>query len=164
MSKSKAFVLPSEWGKVAGLKKGRGGHKPTLVKPVTRGEHQEKISARACELSLGLDAQLTVNPQSTARVLLLVIDELKRTELRPLPVDPLRRVALVNEEAGEALQAALDYTRGSADTILDPRHRERMRTELVQTASTAINALAAMVREDETNRPTVAATRISKKR
>ena len=76
-----------------------------------------------------------------------VTAEMERSASRPYPSDPLRRSALVAEEAGEALAAALDLTR-------DPGHadagvlRERLRTELIHTAAVTLRALGAMARDD----------------
>jgi hypothetical protein len=64
--------------------------------------------------------------------------------------DPLRRAALVCEEAGEALQAALDLTREvtglPADEYAALRgHQVRMlRQELVEAAAAAMRALSMM--------------------
>ena len=60
------------------------------------------------------------------------------------PDDPLRRVALMCEEAGEALQAALDLTRlDEPDRLL----RDHLRHEVVHTAAMAIKLLHAMDEE-----------------
>lgn len=151
MSKSKAHVRPSEWAAASKaereLVKGHGGYKPTEVKPVTRAEHRHMMVLGP----IAPEAQLTVNPASTARVFSLVLGELKRTEMRQLPADPLRRCALVAEEAGEVLSEALDLTRPYTGPVQvgGTAARHRMRTELVQCASMAITVLAAMAREDE---------------
>ena len=60
------------------------------------------------------------------------------------PADPVRRAAIVGEEAGEVLAAALDLTRAPG-AAFPPNANLRM--ELVHVASTAIRALIAM--EDE---------------
>lgn len=61
------------------------------------------------------------------------------------PSDPVRRTAIVCEEAGEAIQAALDLTRGK-----DHLHHDlggakvRLVNELTQTAAACINQLRVM--------------------
>jgi hypothetical protein len=64
-----------------------------------------------------------------------------------MEADPLRLAALVVEEAGEALKAALDYTRPT--TPLEVQHdqyRINLITELRQTAAMALIALAELGR------------------
>jgi NTP pyrophosphatase (non-canonical NTP hydrolase) len=63
--------------------------------------------------------------------------------------DPLRRAALVAEEAGEALQEALDLTRASLPREQFAPTRERLKNELTHTAAMAVKALIAMREEDE---------------
>lgn len=61
------------------------------------------------------------------------------------PTDPLRRTALVCEEAGEALREALDLTRVPSmpnNRITDCR--SRLRAELVQTAAMAVRYIIEM--------------------
>lgn len=71
------------------------------------------------------------------------------------PTDPLRRVALVCEESGEALKAALDLTRPSTPLAAIAYKRDEMRTELLHTAALAVRALIAMADEDtQTDLPT----------
>jgi hypothetical protein len=74
------------------------------------------------------------------------------------PRDPLRRVAIMVEEAGEALKDAVDLTRpinvaGHPDYVAYveselKQKRKDMRRELVQTAAMCVKALLAMRRED----------------
>lgn len=80
----------------------------------------------------------------------LVKDEMVRMSDRLLPEDPLRRVALVVEEAGEAIKEALDYTRipRTNPSISVIVHRARIRIELAQTAAMAIRVLEAMLTEE----------------
>lgn len=59
------------------------------------------------------------------------------------PNDPLRRVAIVGEEAGESLRAALDLTRGYHCPSESARIRRHLQMELTQTAAMAIRALIA---------------------
>lgn len=88
--------------------------------------------------------------QSFMKVMESVTVECNRAyrEHSTLPADPLRRTAIVVEEAGEALQEALDLTRPSLP--IRSRHlvREQLRIELTQTAAAAINVLVAMEEED----------------
>jgi hypothetical protein len=81
----------------------------------------------------------------------LITDELTATAHRQLPADPLRRAALVAEEAGEALKCALDLTRVSAPSRNTATIRAELRTELVQTAAMAQRVLIAMDEEDRGN-------------
>ena len=60
------------------------------------------------------------------------------------PVDPLRRTAIMCEEAGEALQTALDLTNWHRAT---PKSGTRLRYEVLQTAAMAIKLLQAMDEE-----------------
>lgn len=80
-----------------------------------------------------------ISPQIIDRI----EDELAWAELQHpnFPIDPLRRAALMCEEAGEALKEALNLTRG------DPTRREPLRHEVVQTAAMAIKLLQAMDEE-----------------
>jgi hypothetical protein len=76
--------------------------------------------------------------------------EMARSAHRSLPVDPLRRAALVVEEAGEALKAALDLTRPNCDMSESARIslRQDLYNELKQTAAMAIRAMMAMAQEE----------------
>lgn len=75
-------------------------------------------------------------------VLSHVSAEMQRAAHRAAPDDPLRRAALVAEEAGEALQAALNLTRpGTAQT---DGLKHEFYTEMVQTAAMALRILIAM--------------------
>jgi NTP pyrophosphatase (non-canonical NTP hydrolase) len=75
--------------------------------------------------------------------------ELALTSHRQCPADPLRRAALVAEEAGEALKAALDLTRSVKPDANTSKAREELRRELVQTATMALRVLTAMEEEDK---------------
>jgi hypothetical protein len=77
--------------------------------------------------------------------------ELEITAVRALPMDPLRRAALVAEEAGEALKCALDLTRASLPPGKVAPVRADLRLELVQTATMAVRVLSAMDEEDRGN-------------
>lgn len=83
-------------------------------------------------------------------VVAAIVSELDRAEkLHPnYPHDPLRRVAIVGEEAGEALRAALDMTRPSARAVEREYAKLGLVDELVQVASTAIRALIAFDEEN----------------
>lgn len=76
-----------------------------------------------------------------------LVAELQRTAKRDLPGSPLRRAALVCEEAGEALREALDATRGQGH---DYEAEKRMYMELVQTVTMGLRVLTAMKREEPT--------------
>ncbi len=85
-----------------------------------------------------------VDPYKTAKALILtdvlraVLDELDRAEQlwQKWPADPIHQAAIVAEEAGELVQAALqfeyDYEKGTLDEI---------RKEATQTAAMAIRLL-----------------------
>lgn len=79
-----------------------------------------------------------------------VTDELLLTSHRALPADPLRRVALVAEEAGEAVKAALDLTRPTLPAHDIAYKRKELRKELVQTVAMGLRVLEAMAEEDAT--------------
>lgn len=82
------------------------------------------------------------------------------------PTDPLRRTAIMVEEAGEAIQAALDLTRDWAINttgLTSEQTADKMRRivddaryklfdETVQTAAMAIRLLVAMVNDREPGR------------
>lgn len=63
-------------------------------------------------------------------------EEMDRAEAKfpGWPVDPVHGAAIVAEEAGEALQAALDYFYGRSD-------ERALRKELIQTAAMALRFL-----------------------
>ncbi len=70
-----------------------------------------------------------------------VMDEYERVEAtgrgeRWPSGDPVRGVALITEEVGEAMKEALDVTRGYSAVGM-----RRLRAELVQTAATTIRML-----------------------
>ena len=97
---------------------------------------------------------LLVNNDNLITVLQLISAELGRaSQIHPTyPRDYLRRVALVVEEAGEAMKEALDLTREAPEGYPLSGYRGSrvsLRKELVQTASTAITALLAMEQEDK---------------
>ena len=68
----------------------------------------------------------------------LILAELKRArEQHPIwPTDPIHAAAIINEEAGELIQAALDYTYDQ------DRARSTMLEEAVQVGAMAIRFLA----------------------
>lgn len=81
----------------------------------------------------------------------MVLDEMERTTRRVLPSDPLRRVALIGEEAGEALKAVLDFTRGGTvpSRSYQNEDREHVKSEVIQTAAMALRVLSVMLEEEE---------------
>lgn len=97
-----------------------------------------------------------------AQVWVRIAAEIAVTESRKVPRDPLRRAGIVLEEAGEAFKEAMDLTRdhamnttgitpqeaAMANAALDNVIRQKLREELVQTASAAMRVLAAMEAED----------------
>ena len=96
-----------------------------------------------------MTADQIVAQQIFEAVITDVVAEMQANAHRPVPPDPLRRAAIVAEEAGEVIKAALDFTRGNA-TMRDgaDRIRGELVKELVQTASTAIRVLVAMKEEE----------------
>jgi hypothetical protein len=82
-----------------------------------------------------------------------VYKELVRAEIQHpnYPVDPVRRAAILAEEAGEAIAAALDLTRvGTPKTNLEELDlRSHLYEEAVQAAAMAIRLIVAMQREKE---------------
>jgi hypothetical protein len=75
--------------------------------------------------------------------------ELRRTSRRVFPKDPLRRTALVAEEAGECLKAGLDLTRSTGGD--EPNYRTEIYTEAVHTAATALRLMFHMLREERSD-------------
>lgn len=140
---SKAFVNPREYAEASKaereLVKGRGGYRPRK-KPMTREEHRTLIMPE-------VQAMIDGPSLGEANALSAVLDELARTKDRVLPTDPLRRTALVVEEAGEALKEALDFTRAPFTAV-----SWRLREELVQVAAMAVRVLGAMDEEDSKKR------------
>lgn len=121
------------------LVKGRGGWRP---------QRKRKSSERTL-----VDVSL-ISPQPTeqeATALLDVVAEIVRTHCRAVSIDPLRRVSIVAEEAGEALREVLDYTRPDplASAMTREQNRGRIRGELVQCAAAAIRAIGQMDWEEE---------------
>lgn len=86
-----------------------------------------------------------------ARIVKSLEHELTRAEkLHPdYPFNSLRRTAIVCEEAGEALKAALDLTRNTHSLATRRRLTNRVHTELTHTAAVAIRALIAMAEDEE---------------
>lgn len=69
------------------------------------------------------------------------------------PKDALRRTAIMCEEAGEALQAALDLTRGADHGHHDlARADDRLFNETIQTGAMAIALLVAMINDRRVKR------------
>lgn len=108
---------------------------------------------------------IIINDVAEAEAVKRVLQEITDSRVKHprYPVDPLRRAALVCEEAGEALREAVDLTREftinttdlDAEAVrccvklhLDPI-RERLFYETVQTAAKAIDLLVHMIREKE---------------
>jgi NTP pyrophosphatase (non-canonical NTP hydrolase) len=74
--------------------------------------------------------------ENGSQAMLSVFLELRKAEAKHprWPEDPIHAVAILVEEAGESMQAALDYTYSGGDI-------ERLREELAQTVALAIRAL-----------------------
>lgn len=68
-----------------------------------------------------------------------ILSELRKAEAKHpgWPDDPIHAVGILVEEAGEAMQAAIDYTYKATDE----ETLEHLRTELAQTGAMAIRAL-----------------------
>ena len=73
---------------------------------------------------------------SRADAILLLLEELDQAiEKHPVwPSDPVHAAAIMVEEAGEALQAALDLTYGG-------KHAHKLKKEIVHTGAMAIRNL-----------------------
>lgn len=72
------------------------------------------------------------------------------------PDDPVHAAAIVAEEAGELVQASIDFSYSLPDCAITGRNRRRvayanMRTEAIQTAAMAIRFLRGM--DDYERRP-----------
>ena len=82
------------------------------------------------------------------RAIEAVMDECDRIKDRPFPgmTDPVRSAALVCEEAGELIKAALDLTRGSTQPNAAQALERAMYREAVQTAAIAVYLIMAMER------------------
>lgn len=95
---------------------------------------------------------VTVTDASIIDALGQVVEETRRArDLHPWfpdPVtDPVRGVAVVVEEVGEAMKEALDMTRGRLpDNVFNPSQAcwKELKDELRQTAATAVIMMAAM--------------------
>lgn len=74
------------------------------------------------------------------KAIALVFDELRKAEAKHpgWPEDKIHAVGILVEEAGEAMQAAIDCTYSGADV-------EKLRIELAQTGAMAIRALLHLV-------------------
>jgi len=70
--------------------------------------------------------------------------EIKLAELKfpAFPTDPIHAVSIMNEEAGESIQAALQ-------TVYDNQSVELIKAELIQTAAMCARAYTMLVREEE---------------
>lgn len=96
-----------------------------------------------------------LNDGPVIRVWMLISTELERAlEKHPVtPKDPLRRTAIICEEAGEALREAVDLTRPPQGETSHPgtytEIRERLRHEIIQTGAMAFRMLLAMDAEDQ---------------
>ena len=82
-----------------------------------------------------------IDPQ----IIMDIESELERGKLlHPnYPTDPLRRTAIMCEEAGEALREALDLTNPNSSY----NNKRDLRHETIQTAAMAIRLLQAMMSE-----------------
>lgn len=102
---------------------------------------------------------LLVNDQLEAEAVAIILARLTISRRKhPLyPTDPVRRVAIIVEEVGEAMQAALDVTRGPDHAHHDLINaQKRLFDEVVDTAATAVNLLVHMINErDATKREKV---------
>ena len=78
----------------------------------------------------------------SALVIELIFSELKKAEIKhpSWPDDKTHAVAILIEVAGEAMQAAIDYTY-SSDVIEREKILESLAVELAQTGAMAIRAL-----------------------
>lgn len=81
----------------------------------------------------------------------LVHDEIQRTAHRAVSPDPLRRVSIVAEEAGELLKAANDFTREPRDLSRlsedEVKMHDDMIVECIHTAASAIRLLDVLRKE-----------------
>lgn len=79
-----------------------------------------------------------------------VLDELMATKDRHFPVDPLRGAALVAEEAGELLKAALDLTRQvhRKDHATLYLEQEALHEEAIHTAAVALRMVNQLERSN----------------
>lgn len=92
-----------------------------------------------------------INDPTLAKLWSEIMLELKRAQsLHPYyAADHLRRTAIMMEEAGEAVKAALELTRdGDSSPVEKLEMKEELRAELIQTAAMAIRQLVAMEVED----------------
>jgi hypothetical protein len=66
----------------------------------------------------------------------LIIYELRSAQKQHpyFPTDPIHAVAIMAEEAGEAVQASLDFTYGG-------KHAEKLQKEIIQTGAMAVRNL-----------------------
>lgn len=89
-----------------------------------------------------------INDLGAGEAVKLILAELSATNHRVYPIDSLRRTALMCEEAGEALKAAIDVTRpGGYGLGQEQFHQERLFKETIQTGAMAIRLLVAMIQE-----------------
>lgn len=88
-----------------------------------------------------------------SRVLKDIVKEISRAEEKhpnyPSQIDPVRRVGIIVEEAGEAMREALDLTRPGVSLREDEKDniKSNLYKETVETAATAIRLLKAMHEE-----------------
>lgn len=80
-----------------------------------------------------------------------VLNELAATSNRSFPVDPLRGAALIAEEAGELLKAALDLTREvhRKDHATLYLEQEALHEEAVHTATMALRMVDQLERRGQ---------------
>lgn len=70
------------------------------------------------------------------RILIEVREELERSRIKfpTFPKDAIHAVSIMNEEAGESIQAAIDFTYSEGS-------RDRVKEELIQTAAMCFRCL-----------------------
>lgn len=90
-----------------------------------------------------------INDPARGEAVTLILAELDRAEsIHPnyLRADAVRRVALVIEEAGEAMQAALDLTRDSATMGEQEEAADRLFNETIQAGAMCVKLISEVLR------------------
>lgn len=77
----------------------------------------------------------------------MIEEQLRLSDTRKYPTDILRQTALVNEESGEAMKAALDVTRPTRSLTEDRQGYAELSIELAQTAAMAVRQLVYLKEE-----------------
>lgn len=111
---------------------------------------------------------LLINDPPEAEAIAMILSELVRSrKLHPFYTsDPLRRTAIMCEEAGEALKAAVDLTRDWAmnttsmapEAVIDKvridtqKMQDDLYLEVIQTGAMAVKLLVAMIEERDASR------------